>query len=313
MSLFDDKGIKPMLMGENNAPFDDPDYIYELKHDGLRCISYLDPASETDLRNKRDMKLLLKFPELAELHRQAKHRCILDGELIVPGEGGKPDFYAVQHRFMMSNPTKIAFAAKRQPTVFVAFDILFLGEEEVNFRPLMERKFLLSDEVREGGQLAVSRYVEERGVALYQLTEAKGLEGVVAKRRDSKYFFGRTTKDWLKIKHLKDDDYVICGYINKPGGMTSLIIGQYEGESLVHKGHVTLGVSGQKVRPIRAQPKLHAPPCPVPSGNERAVWIEPLVGVVSYMPGDHEGLRQATFKGLRTDKLPIECKVNNAL
>lgn len=313
MSMFEDKGLKLMLMAENNDPFDDPNYIYELKHDGHRGVAYLDPEGGSDLRNKRDMKLLPQFPELAGLHRQVRRRCILDGEVIVTGADGKPDFDAIQRRSLMSSSTKIAFAAARQPATFVAFDILFLGDEAVNFRPLMERKVLLSETVREGGRLAVSRYIEEKGTALYQLAEAQGLEGIVAKRKDSKYFFGKTTRDWLKIKYLKDDDYVICGYIRKSGGVTSLILGQYDTGRLVYKGHVTLGVGGQNFRQVAASPRQTASPfSPIPKGNDGAVWIEPLVGVVSYMPGNNkEGLRQAVFKGVRSDKAPEDCKANH--
>lgn len=309
MSLFEDKGLKPMLLGENNAPFDAPDWIYELKADGYRCIAYLDPLLKTDLRNKRDMALAAAFPELAGLCRQVKHRCILDGELVVTDARGAPDFYGLQSRAGMSDITKIRLAAARRPATYLAFDILFLGNEAINFRPLMERKALLDDTVMEGGRLAVSRFIEQRGTALYKLAEAQGLEGVVAKRKDSKYFFGRTTKDWLKIKHLPDDDFVVAGYIRKDKGATSLVLGQYGADGrLQYRGHVTWGVSGRVLATIRAQAKRRESPFqPLPPGNDRAVWIEPLVGIVNYMPSDKTSLRQPVFKGFRDDKLPEEC------
>ena len=314
MSIFETKGLKPMLLGENNAPFDDPEWIYELKMDGVRCLAYLDPASDsTDLRNKRDMALGPGFPELRQLCRQVERRCILDGELISTDERGAPDFYEIQKRVMMTNTTKISLASSRRPATYVAFDVLFLGDEEINFRPLTERKALLANTVREGERLAVSRYVEGKGVALYHLAEAQRLEGVVGKQMDSKYYFGRTAKDWLKIKYLKDDDYVIAGYIVKEKGMVSLVLGQYGPDGILqYKGHVTLGVGGRSFEQMKRQPRLpSAPFVQLPAGNERAVWIEPLVGVVSYMPGlrEGEGLRQAVFKSVRDDKLPEDCRV----
>mgnify|MGYP003298809079 CR=1 FL=1 len=118
--LFQDKGIKPMLIGAEGAAFDSEDYLYELKLDGERCIAYLDPE-RTDLRNKRNIKIL---PELSEIHKQVNCRCILDGELTVIHDR-KPDLFLIQKRSMMSNPMKIELEFQRHPACFTAFDILY--------------------------------------------------------------------------------------------------------------------------------------------------------------------------------------------
>ena len=97
MDLFEQKNIHPMLIGADGEPFDSPDYIYELKLDGERCIAYLDPKEETELRNKRNVKMLPKVPELGDLHKQVKKRCILDGELLIIKDG-KPNFAEIQRR-----------------------------------------------------------------------------------------------------------------------------------------------------------------------------------------------------------------------
>lgn len=110
--LFEQKGIKPMLIGLEGEAFDSPDYLYELKLDGERCVAYLDPRSGTELRNKRDLKMLPKVPELSEIHKQVRCRCILDGELAVIKDG-RPDFYEIQRRSLMSNPLKIKLASKK--------------------------------------------------------------------------------------------------------------------------------------------------------------------------------------------------------
>ena len=141
--LFAEKNIKPMLIGVQGEPFDDADFIYELKIDGERCIAYLDPTDGTELRNKRNMKLLPKVPELAELQSYVNCCCILDGELAIM-EAGKPVFFEIQRRSMMSNPLKIQLAAQKTPATFVAFDILYLRDHPVNDLPLMERKRLLA-------------------------------------------------------------------------------------------------------------------------------------------------------------------------
>ena len=202
--LYAEKTISPMLIGAQSEPFDDSGYIYELKLDGERCLAYLDPAGETELRNKRNVKMLPKTPELAGLHTHVHARCILDGELAVLVEG-KPDFAQIQRRSLMSNAYRIELAAKHYPACFTAFDILYYKNAATNHLPLMERKALLQKAVRsQNARFAVSRVVEENGTDFFALAKAQGLEGIVAKRRDSKYFFGKRTKDWVKIKALLD-------------------------------------------------------------------------------------------------------------
>ena len=309
--LFKRKEIRPMLIGVESDAFDDPAFLYELKLDGERCIAYLDPDGETDLRNKRNLKLLPKVPELSGIHRQVRHRCILDGELAVI-KNGKPDFSEIQRRSMMTDPTKIELASRFSPACFTAFDILFDKDRAVNLLPLTERKRLLENVIRsESARFARSRYVEGKGVAFYQLTERQELEGIVAKRMNSPYLFDKRTKDWIKCKHLKDDDFVVCGYLPKEDHMTSVVLGQYRNGKLTYQGHVTLGVGGEDFRRIKALPKRSGPPFPgpVPSGNEAVRWVDPiLVCTVRYMTRSEGGaMRQPVFKGLREDKDAREC------
>lgn len=307
--LFQDKGIKPMLIGAEGAAFDSEDYLYELKLDGERCIAYLD-ADGTDLRNKRNIKMLPKVPELSQIHQQVTTRCILDGELAVI-HNGKPDFFLIQKRSMMSNPMKIELESQRHPACYTAFDILYYDDHPVTDLPLTERKKLLEGVIREeSARFARSRHIEGQGIDFYRLAEAQDLEGIVAKRRDSRYYFDKRTKDWIKCKNLKDSDYVVCGYIPKENSMTSIILGQYRGSRLVYKGHVTVGVGGEAFRTIRQLSCVKQPPMAVPEGNENAIWVQPeLVCTVKYMMKTESGsLRQPVFKGLRDDKSPEECK-----
>lgn len=306
--LFKEKNVKPMLIGAEGEAFDSPDYIFELKLDGERCIAYLGGDS-TELINKRGQRMLPKTPELNGIHRHVSDRCVLDGELAVI-KNGRPDFFEIQRRSLMSNPFKIQLAASKHPACFTAFDILYIDGELVTDRPLMERKELLAGVVKsESGHFAVSRYISQQGVSFYELARKQNLEGIVAKRCDSKYYFGKRTKDWIKIKNLKDDDFVICGYILKEKHVISIVLGQYRNGTMLYKGHVTLGVNGGAFRQISAVERREAPPFAAPPGNERAVWIEPrLVCTVKYMELTNSGgLRQPVFKGLRNDKAPEEC------
>lgn len=309
MDLYDKRDIKPMLIKDQVAPFDSDEYIFELKFDGSRCLAYLDKKSkETELINKRQMILTPIFPELKELHKQVKQKCILDGELFVMRDG-KPDFELENKRTHMTNTFKIELEAKKHPASFVAFDILYYKDKDVTGLPLLERKKLLEKAVHQNEQLAVALYVENEGKDLFELTRQQGLEGIVAKKKTSRYHFDIRTKDWLKIKNMEDDDFVVCGYIRKEKGVISLVLGQYTGRQLVYKGHVT-GISRAVFETISSQPSGKNPfKKKLPPSNDNAVWIKPnLVCKVEYMYLSEKGsMRQPAFRGLRDDKKPREC------
>lgn len=302
-----------MLIGENTSAFDDERFIFETKWDGERCIAYLDPKLGTELRNKRNVKMLSKVPELSEIHKQVKKRCILDGELMVL-KNGKPDFYEIQKRSLMSNQFRIQLASKQYPATFIAFDILYVDDKDITLQTLTERKSALKKCFKaESGRMAMSRYIEKNGISLYNIAEQQCLEGIVAKRKDSIYIQGKRTKDWIKIKNMKDEDFVVCGYIYKDNHMISIVLGQYDDSQLVYKGHVTLGVGGENFKKIKSVKGIPESYFQVPEGNEDAIWIMPeLVCVVQFM--DYTaggGMRQPVFKGLRPDKRPEECQLKN--
>ena len=307
MDLFDSKNVSPMLISEMKAPFDSSDHIYEIKWDGIRCLSFL--SDKTDMRNKRNKLMIPLFPELEDLYKQVKVKCILVHELLVL-RNGIPDFYQVQKRALMSNQFKIKLAASKYPASIIAYDILYYKDKDITMLPLMERKKYLDDVVIENNLISVSRYVENNGIMLFNLVKEKGLEGIVAKRKDSLYWPGNRSKDWIKCKIMASDDCVICGYIPKENNMTSLILGQYDDDLLVYKGHVTLGVSLRTLNEHKYQIIDYSPFGYVPKGNEDAVWMAPeLVCIVESMPTEKESFRQPVFKGIRDDKSAIECRI----
>ncbi|SEU07953.1 bifunctional non-homologous end joining protein LigD [Lacrimispora sphenoides] len=308
MDMFDEKGIKPMLISERVDPYDDVDSIFELKFDGIRCIAYIDDQS-TDLRNKRNMMLLPRFPELELLHEGCKQKCILDGELIVL-VNGKPDFYEVQRRTVLTDPFKIELAYKKHPAGFVAYDILYYKDKPVTDLPLMERKKLLDEVISESDILSKSRYIETDGIAMYKFAEDFNLEGVVGKKKSSLYWFGKKSKEWKKIKVLKEEDFICIGYMFNKNSMTTLILAKYDDKNkLIITNHVSLGVSIAKLK----QHGMKISDCPIDSltGYADATWIEPMVCTIEYMPSEKEGIRQPTFKSVRVDKLPEKCRLHN--
>lgn len=308
MDLFEQKGIKPMLIKEMNVPFNSPDWIYELKLDGIRCIAYLD-RDTTELRNKRDMLLLPRFPELKDINKQVNVKCILDGEVVIL-KNQVPDFYEVQRRTMTTDKFKTQLAMNKLPANFVAYDILYHDGNNTNYLPLKERKQLLESVVNENNRISVSRYVKEYGIELFELTVQQKLEGVVAKRIDSKYFFDKRTSDWIKFKSMKDEDFVVCGYVTKESKNTTLILGQYKGDKLIYKGSVSFGVKLDFFEEYHCTKIDYSPFTLTPINNEDVNWIKPdVVCVVEYMPNTKDALRQPVFKGIRDDVLPIECQV----
>lgn len=294
MDVYDARGASPMLISEEIEAFDSPDYLFELKLDGSRCLAYVEPGF-VELRNKRMLSLLHLFPELADIHKAVRGRCILDGELVVL-DNGKPDFEALLSREMTTKRIKIEIAAEKQPASFVAFDILYCDGEELTKLPLEERKRILRAKVDNTAYIAVSKAFERQGIALFDLTVQQGLEGIVAKRRDSKYYYGKRTKEWVKIKNLVDEDFLACGYIDKGKGACSLVLGKQEGTSLSYEGHVTLGVSFHKVAgiPTTANCPFENPP----AGNEQAVWFDPPqeCTVVYMARTGNGGMRQPRLK-----------------
>lgn len=299
--LFTNKNISPMLMYEA-APFDDESYIFELKLDGIRCLAYLD-QNETVLRNKRNKDVTEIYPELGGIHNFAKKKCILDGELVV-FNNGVPDFFALQSRSLKSDRLKIKIAAAKNPVQFVAYDMIYLNGECITNKPLMERKKLMSNNITEGENFSISRFIERDGIKFFELAKQKGLEGIVAKKKDGKYYIGKRTREWVKIKVMQDEDLYVCGYqADEDGRVKDLVLGYFEGSTLKCRGKVYLGVSKTERKIIKEFAKTNTvlKPWFHQYADKNIVWIKPeLIGNVNYMHTTATGgMRQPVWKGLR--------------
>ncbi len=304
MDLFETKNISPMLLNEVKEPFDDENYIYELKLDGIRCVAYIEPKSVT-LQNKRYKDVTDIYPELSEIRKCVKKRVILDGELVVLTDG-KPDFYALQRRSLMTDSFRKSLAAKKNPVQFVAYDILYYNETDLTDKSLMERKEILSKAVTEGHNLSVSRWIEKNGVAFFELAKKENLEGIVAKKKDGLYFIGKRISEWIKIKVMQDEDLLVLGFQpDENGKVKDLILGYYdETGELKCRGKVYLGVSKAEQKIIAEFAKKNTVKRPWFDKYKNVVWLKPqLVGTAHFM---HEtesgGMRQPVWKGLREDK-----------
>ena len=219
---------------------------------------------------------------------------------------GKPDFYALQKRSLMTDKFRIKLAAKKNPVQFAAYDILYYDGEDLTDKSLMERKSLLQAKVSEGNGLSISRYIEERGIAFFNLSKEQDLEGIVVKKKDSLYHIGKRTSDWIKIKVMQDEDLLILGYEPDEDGMPKdLILGYYDDNGKLQcRGKVYLGVSKEERAFILKFAKKNTVKRPWFEKYKNVVWLKPeLIGTAHFMhETENGGMRQPVWKGLRDDK-----------
>lgn len=298
--------LSPMLFFEEEV-FDSKDYIFELKFDGARCLAYLF-EDKTLLINKRKKDVSVTYPELVDLHINVKSPCILDGEIIVMDKG-KPNFFKLQKRALLSNPFKIKLLVDKIPVTFVAFDILYSDGKLLTDLPLMMRKKILSENVKESSRLVISRYIEEKGKDFFELAKKQDLEGIVAKEKLSKYYSGKRSRVWLKMKVYQEADLIICGYVPNQYGMKDVIFGDYDANNKLFK---VATVMTNKDKNIIMEYAMKFPSEPLfEVDNEEVVWMKPhLVGRLKYMMKTNSGgLRQAVFMGVRDDKFAGDLKI----
>lgn len=306
---------KPMLAKDAEKPFSSKDWVFEIKWDGFRAISYIEEPFSVRSRNQKELKQ--NFPELEQL-RHLGRGLVVDGEIVVMKDG-KPDFQRLLERGQAVSTREIERQAAKSPAVYIVFDVLEKDGESLTGLSLMERKQVLKTSLREGSNVLVSDFIEENGEAYYRLVLEKGLEGVVAKRKDSLYEEGLRTGSWLKIKPLKTCDCIIFGYTEGGGvrGKTfgALLLGVYskEGKPL-YLGKVGTGFSEQTLRSLMGKfEKVKTQNAPFKADVDGSVtWLQPkLVCEVAYqvLTNDFK-LRMARFRGLREDKAPEDCTID---
>lgn len=203
--------IAPML-ARIGKPFDAPDWLFEIKWDGIRAVAFVEP-DRLRLQSRHRAGLEARYPELEAL-RRLPPGTVLDGELVVLGGAGTPDFPAVLRRENVRSPARVEQLRRAHPVVFVAFDLLYLGFEPLLERPLAERRERLQELLagQTGPHLAPSDGVVGDGQRLFAAVRERGLEGMVAKKLDSRYRPGERTDAWRKIKQVQVVHCAILGY-----------------------------------------------------------------------------------------------------
>lgn len=235
MNLWQERNWSPMLLKEIPKPFDSKDYIYEIKFDGIRACIFVSPKHiEIKSRNNKDLTYL--YPELASIKKLVTKNTILDGEIIVMSDTG-PSFSLLQKRSHLKNMSKIKIAAKENPVIFVVFDILYQDKDLTNLK-LVERKKIL-DNLKENDYFIKSKTYTE-GIKLFENIKKLNLEGIVAKKKDSIYEINTRSNNWLKIKNINEDIFIIGGYILKKTGYISLLLGEKINNKLYYVGSASI-------------------------------------------------------------------------
>jgi DNA ligase D-like protein (predicted ligase)/DNA ligase D-like protein (predicted 3'-phosphoesterase) len=306
---------KPMLAKEASKVFTDKDWIFEVKWDGFRALAYIN--GELSLRSRNQKELIDNFPELQELKQQPKG-MVLDGEIIILNKG-KVDFQALLERGKASSPTDIALKTARSPAAYVVFDILEKDGEALLDLPLMERKRILKETVKESERVVLADYVEEKGENYFEAVLQKGLEGVMAKKKNSAYLPGVRSGNWLKIKKLRSCDCVIFGYTKGTGARKStfgaLLLGLYDSAGKpVYVGKVGTGFSEDTLKGLSVEfQKMQTDVAPFKADVLGEVtWLKPkLVCEIGYQVVTKDGrLRMPRLLRLRTDKQPKDCTID---
>jgi len=308
---------KPMLAKVAPDAFTDKDWIFEIKWDGFRAIAYVEEPFSLKSRNEKELKQ--NFPELGELLRLSSN-IVVDGEIIVMREG-KPDFQALLERGQAVSKGEIERQTQRSPVTYVVFGILEKDGKSLTDLLLMQRKKTLKDSLKEGDHVLLGDYIEEKGEAYFKLVLDKGLEGVVAKQKESRYEEGLRTGSWLKIKKLKTCDCVIFGYTKgeQSRGKTfgALLLGLYDNGKPVYVGKVGTGFTEQMLGVLMDKfEKIKTDVEPFrPESGDRVTWLEPkLVCEVAYQVLTRDmRLRMARFKRLRDDKSASECTIDQVM
>ena len=306
---------KPMLAQLAETPFNSKEWIFEIKWDGIRAISYLNDKLSIRSRNEKELKY--NFPELEELTTLTRN-AVLDGEIVVIRDG-KADFQILSERSRTTSLRNIEHMTRDFPATYVVFDILEKNNEPLIDVPLIDRKTMLKETVREGGHVILSMFVEEEGEAYYHAAIKKSIEGIMAKKKDSPYESGVRSGNWLKIKKLVSCDCVIFGYTvgegNRKDTFGALILGLYDEGRPVYIGKVGTGFSQTKIEElVRSFQELKVGQESLPGVDvpEKISWLEPkLVCEIAYQNITRDRrLRLPRFRGLRNDKNPLECTID---
>ena len=296
--------IAPMLASVAKEPFDHQDWIFEVKWDGYRAIAEIRDRNVL-LYSRNNISFAKRFSPIVESLQKIGFDAVMDGEVVVVDEEGRPDFEMLQH-----------YQAKGAgQLVYSVFDLLHFQGHDLTNLPLLRRKELLKKILPSDPRIRFSEHVVNEGVLFFRVAKEKGLEGIIAKHGSSLYEAGKRSKQWLKLKTRITQEGVIAGF-TKPGGSRkqfgALVLAAYEGNVLVPIGQAGSGFTAQQLKAIREQleplVQKENPMSMLPETGTPVTWVRPeLVCEVSFSEWTDEGLmRHPVFLRMREDKISRE-------
>ena len=301
--------IKPMLAKEAEQPFDDKNWLYEIKWDGYRAIAELQ-NKDVKLYSRNGITFENSYPIIVQELKKIKDNVVLDGEIVVLNDEGHPDFQLLQH--YESNT--------HRPINYCVFDILSVNGYNTCELPLIKRKELLKDVIKKNEVIKYSDHIQEKGIAFFNASTHNNLEGIMAKKADSQYYIGKRTNEWLKIKNHKTQEAIITGYTD-PGGSRkffgALVLGIKDGDKLKYIGHTGSGFNQQSLKEMwdLLQPlkQTKSPFDEKVKTNMPVTWVKPkLVCEIKFTEVTRDGmLRHPIFLHLRNDKPVKEVTMAN--
>jgi bifunctional non-homologous end joining protein LigD len=294
------RSVKPMLATLIDAPFNRAGWLFEPKWDGYRAIAEVNRRG-VRLYSRNHKAFEDRYEPVVRSLEQLGHEAVLDGEVVVLDESGKPRFQLLQ------NYQKTGAGS----LVYYVFDLLYLDGHDLRGLALGRRKELLAQIVRGLPQVRLSEHIEEQGIMFYEAASAQGLEGIIGKDSQSPYREGVRSREWVKIKTRLRQEAVIGGFTEPRGSrkrMGALVLGLYEGDELVYVGHSGGGFDSDTLATVHDKlVPLEQTACPFrkrPKTNAPVHWVRPeLVCEVEFQEWTEDGhLRQPIFLGLREDK-----------
>lgn len=316
--------IKPMLAMPVSESFDNKDWVFEVKWDGVRALLFRNKSEGIlQIRSRKGNEISYRYPEItasADSLVRCNNSVVLDGEIVVLNKSGVPDFQRHQSRMNVDDKRDIARLSSAAPAIYYVFDILYLDGMSLEHLGFIKRREVLAKVMRGGGSgsfLRISEFIEGQGKEVFRNALAMKLEGVVAKHKYGKYQQGARSSAWLKIKGVLTQDCVVIGYTrgegNREGLFGSLILAANVNEKLRFVGHSGSGFgfdqleeSLQMMKPLIID---HCPIDNVPYVNRKPVWLRPeLVAEVKFHGWTKEKIMRAPiFVRFREDKTPKEC------
>ncbi len=300
-----------MLAKDSGRPFDDPDWIFEIKWDGYRAVAEK-RKNRNLLYSRNGLNFKATYPVVSDQLKKIKADVILDGEIVVLNDEGTPDFQFLQH--YSENQFR--------PIQYYVFDLLELNGEDTTGLPLIDRKVLLQKIIPQNPVIKYSDHIVGDGKAFFEVSKKKDLEGIMAKKMDSKYYPGKRTQEWLKIKHHKTAEAIIAGYTAPAGSRKyfgALILAAKEGKKFKYIGHTGTGFNQISLKEMfdKLQPfvQKNSPFDEKVKTNSPVTWVKPeLICEVKYSEiTSDEKFRHPVFLHLRDDKNINEITMENKM